>query len=368
MRELNPAIRQDLDRRFAFGIRRLLRRSREAREAGEAAGGAIGSPGSGVGSPSSLGSPARSIASPVASPQPTAESPPAVGGLALDGRGGGDYTRSPGMSPMPVAAADADAGGSGALDASGREAEIANIVRRLRAYDQQLRKLGLRDSQIPTLERAPVGQTLFTLGHMLFMLTIALFPSMILNAPVGFAAVAWAKMRQRESLARSDVKLRAYDVVLSEKMKFAVVGVPLLWLLYAGALLTTTSLDVSDVITLVMLAPLASYVGVISVESGMIALRDLRPMLARLTYDKESVEALKAEHFSLRRHVVDEIKRLVESDSVVRELYHMRGELSTSDWERIRVEAKFSGGGGNGMRRSESMPGLSSSGSGTWNE
>ena len=60
-------------------------------------------------------------------------------------------------------------------------------------YDQELRRLGLRDSQVPTLERAPVGATLFTIGHMLVMLMIASVPSIILNAPVGLAALAWSR-------------------------------------------------------------------------------------------------------------------------------------------------------------------------------
>ena len=134
-------------------------------------------------------------------------------------------------------------------------------------------------------------------------------------------------------------------------MKFAVVAVPLLWLSYAGLLLSTTTLHLQDVVTLLMVAPAASYIGVISVESGMIALRDLRPMLARLLFDRERVEALKKEHHSLRRHVIAEIKGLVASDAVVRDMYHMRGELSTYDWERLRVEST------GGMKRSESMPG-----------
>jgi hypothetical protein len=46
---------------------------------------------------------------------------------------------------------------------------------------------------VPTLERAPVGATLFTIGHMFVMLMIASVPSIILNAPVGFAALAWSK-------------------------------------------------------------------------------------------------------------------------------------------------------------------------------
>ena len=172
--------------------------------------------------------------------------------------------------------------------------------------------------QVPSLERAPVMSTLFTLGHMLVMLTISSVPSIILNAPVGLAAIAWAKACQRASLRTSEVKVSGHDVLLSEKMKFAIVGVPLLWLSYAAVLLLATPMRLQNVLTLLMVAPVASYIGVISAESGMIALRDLRPMLMRLFYPSKQVEALKREQLSLRRCVNGEIARLVGSDERVR--------------------------------------------------
>jgi len=61
------------------------------------------------------------------------------------------------------------------------------------------------------------------------MLMIASVPSIILNAPVGLAALAWSKWRQRVALASSTVKRTGHDVLLSEKLKFAVVAVPLVW-------------------------------------------------------------------------------------------------------------------------------------------
>jgi len=124
----------------------------------------------------------------------------------------------------------------------------------------------------------------------------------------------------------------ASDVVLSEKIKFALVAVPALWLTYAVIALVATPLHLQDVLTLLMVAPGASYIGVISAESGMIDLRDLyprrasnpggafpgvaspllartshvrvpvgrRPMLARLFYDARAVESLKGEQRDLQ--------------------------------------------------------------------
>lgn len=294
LEELEPEVRMDLDRRFAFGMQRLLQRY------------------------------------------------PSV---AADARQPSWFrSRSTNKDQgKAVGVAGATDAGDGEGDSTARSLELAELVRRLRAYERELRRLGLRDSQVASLQRAPIGATLFILGHMLTMLTIALLPTVVLNAPVGLTAIVWARWKQRAALRRSEVKLNAFDVLLSEQMRFAVVAVPLLWMAYAVALRMLTPLLAQDVLTLLMAAPLASYVGVVSVESGMIALHDLRPMLARLMYDVKRVEALKAEQGALRDRVHGEIMRLVESDEVVAELYHMHGQLSTTDWERVRKRQSHEG-------------------------
>ena len=294
--ELDPAVRQDLDRRFAFGFQLLLKRHPKvmsAMAAGEAS--ANGSAGS------------------------------AVGGAGTQDDAGN------------VASGDTDTGGD-----SARARELSRLMHRLRNYDRELKRLNLRDSQVTSLERAPIGATLFTLGHMVVMLLVALTPSLVLNAPVGLAAMAWARWRQTAALAKSDVKLRGFDVVLSEKLKFALVAVPLLWLSYAALLSYATPLSRQDVVTLLMFAPIASYIGVVSVESGMIALHDLRPMLARLMFDAKRVEALKREQKELRDCVHAEIRHLVESDETISKMYHTQGTLTTDDWERLRSPSKRS--------------------------
>ena len=152
--ELDPAVRQDLDRRFAFGFQLLLKRHPEvmrAVAAGEAAG--IGSAGS------------------------------AVGGAGTQDDAGN------------VASGDTDTGGD-----SARARELSRLMHRLRNYDRELKRLNLRDSQVTSLERAPIGATLFTLGHMVVMLLVALTPSLVLNAPVGLAAMAWRAGGRRPPL------------------------------------------------------------------------------------------------------------------------------------------------------------------------
>lgn len=46
--------------------------------------------------------------------------------------------------------------------------------------------------------------------------------------------------------------------------------------------------------------------------------------------------ALKREQEDLRSRVHAEVRRLVDSDAAVNELFHMEKPLDASDWERIR--------------------------------
>ena len=111
--KLPPAVRQDLDRRFAFGIKRLV----ETAPLSEKAFPTVAVDGKrfpAVGGDGTVGSPRPLI----------------VPGLAAAMYPGAAYPEG--------------------RDAERRDAELTELVRRLRAYDKELRRLGLRDSQVPT--------------------------------------------------------------------------------------------------------------------------------------------------------------------------------------------------------------------------
>jgi len=344
---LPPAARQDLDRRFAFGIRRMLRQMQN--EPSEGAGAAEDSNAAEDGGVAEdvneeaepLLVVQRAVACAAMAEGPSAPvTAPTLGAEAIH--------VSEDAVQMAAFAAGAvtrqaegkehrSGDGSGSMArAASRERQLREFGRRLCDYDRQLRRLGLRDAQIPSLRRAPVGATLFTLGKLFVMGLVTLLPTVVLNAPVGLAAKAYAVQRQRASLKSSEVKLSAHDVLLSEQMKCAIVGVPLLWLSYAALLLIATPMATQHVLTLLMCAPVASYIGVLSAESGMLSLRDLRPILMRLTFSRADVDALKREQLALRELVSQEIAALVRRDEVVRKLYYTPGELSSTDWERLR--------------------------------
>jgi len=101
-------------------------------------------------------------------------------------------------------------------------------------YQNELEKLGIRDYQVPELkheEDDTVGDTIlrvmrvpFQIMVLLFVMALALVPGLLLNYPVGLMARFRAERRRKKALAESTVKIRGQDVILSEKVMFALLS------------------------------------------------------------------------------------------------------------------------------------------------
>lgn len=98
---------------------------------------------------------------------------------------------------------------------------------------------------------------------------------------VGFAAKYWSFKEAQKDLKNSRVKLAARDVLLSKKIMFSFVAVPVLYLTYGILLLVFTRLQVRTILVLLLCCPIFSYIGVMAVESGMVDFKDLRPAFLR---------------------------------------------------------------------------------------
>jgi len=159
--------------------------------------------------------------------------------------------------------------------------DIENAKLRLAAYQESLDEWGLRDYQVNALD-APFSSQLQTFIHALVVWILASIPSLFLNAPVGFAAHYWAHKEAQKDLKNSRVKLHARDVLLSKKILFSLVAVPVLWVSYALLLYTFSPLSFETVVLFFLGCPVFSYLGVMAVEAGMVDLKDLRPAFLRL--------------------------------------------------------------------------------------
>uniref|UniRef100_A0AAV1VGP2 Phospholipid/glycerol acyltransferase domain-containing protein n=1 Tax=Peronospora matthiolae TaxID=2874970 RepID=A0AAV1VGP2_9STRA len=188
--------------------------------------------------------------------------------------------------------------------------DLAGLQHKLDTYYKTLQKMGLKDHQVPYIPWWTIHDVLGSALYGLLILLLASIPSFILNAPVGLLARYVANTAQKKALEGSKVKVLARDVILSKKIQFSIVAVPLLWFIYLVAAVAFTSWYWSSIMLLMVSLPVFSFFGVRSVEAGMIELKTVRPLFYRLlpTY-KATQDELPRQRAELQKEVRDFVKK-----------------------------------------------------------
>lgn len=207
--------------------------------------------------------------------------------------------------------------------------DLLALRKRLEDYQDTLDHWGLKDYQLlPSCSEVSYAKTLYTFFHGAAVILLATIPSVVLNFPVGFAANFWAYREARKDLLASRVKLNAKDVLLSKKIVFSLVAVPLLWLTYAVLLLLFSGFETRTVIVILLCCPIFSYIGIMAVEQSMIDIKDLRPAFLRLLPEFRKVAPKLPQ---MRHELALEVRR------ITRKYGPDLGSVYTdksSDWER----------------------------------
>lgn len=185
-------------------------------------------------------------------------------------------------------------------------AELDALNRNISSYRDALRLLGLKDYQVRHIQTSPTAKVLGTIAHMLLVMLASSVPNLLLNMPVGIYARLAADKHQIEALRKSNVKLKASDVRMSKMIVICVVGVPVLWLCYA-LLMLLTGFGLQLVLLFLIGCPLMSYLGVIAAESGMVDLKDLRPVLLRLFVNHDEMLKL----IERRQRLQEDVRNMV---------------------------------------------------------
>jgi glycerol-3-phosphate O-acyltransferase/dihydroxyacetone phosphate acyltransferase len=185
--------------------------------------------------------------------------------------------------------------------------ELVSLQMKLRAYERELDACGLKDYQVNNME-IPYRKLLYTFVHGLVVLSLAFIPSMFLNAPVGLLASRYAVKEAQAALEASRVKVKGLDVLMSKRIVFCLVAVPILWVTYALILLIFSTLQSKTVLVLFLSMPVFSYFGITAVEAYMVDIRDLWPAFIRLlpSFRKKANElpAMRAELQKELREIV----------------------------------------------------------------
>ncbi|TYZ66258.1 hypothetical protein PybrP1_008190 [[Pythium] brassicae (nom. inval.)] len=161
-------------------------------------------------------------------------------------------------------------------------ADLAALGQQLDAYNRTLKKMGLKDHQVPFISWWTIHDVLGSALYGFLIFALASIPSFVLNAPVGFLARYVALGEQKKALEGSKVKVAARDVLLSKKIQFSMVAVPALWCVYLLAAIVLTDWYWSSIFLLLLSFPLFSFFGVRSVEAGIIEFKTIRPLFFRL--------------------------------------------------------------------------------------
>ncbi|EED19702.1 glycerol-3-phosphate O-acyltransferase, putative [Talaromyces stipitatus ATCC 10500] len=117
------------------------------------------------------------------------------------------------------------------------EPKVIQLARDVRAYNRQLKALGVQDHQVEwgNVRRRPWSMVLLTLLYRigeLIMLGLGTLPSLALFWPVFVTARAISHSKQRKALANSSVKMDGRDVVGSWKILVAMGFAPALYTWY----------------------------------------------------------------------------------------------------------------------------------------
>jgi len=181
----------------------------------------------------------------------------------------------------------------------------------------------------------------FRIAEVTFLLLVSLIPSLFLNVPVGLVAHWWALWRRKKALAKSKVKIKGMDVMLTEKVLLCIVLVPTLWIFYGLTLWLCTDIDFPKLLLFCYSFPVGAYMGIVTTEAGMIELKDLKPRLIRLfPSSRRRMLKLPSERKKLQRDLRQFIKRVGPSLGDV----YSEKELDWADFQQnLRNERKVVG-------------------------
>lgn len=219
---------------------------------------------------------------------------------------------------------------------------------RLSDYRNELKDLGLKDYQVLGLLEERLDQTpssmeevdgdnvlmslqlAYNIFHKLILIAVSAIPVVFLNLPIGVLAGWYAERRRVKALKKSKVKIKAYDVMLTEKVVFCTVMVPTLWMLYG--LLLSTRLEGATVSLIMLSMPAFAYIGIVVVESGIIDWKDLRPHFMRIS---PSSRQRLAKLPLVRKQLQDDLRAFIRTlGPELGDIYYGKDV----DWTKVQAE------------------------------
>jgi glycerol-3-phosphate O-acyltransferase / dihydroxyacetone phosphate acyltransferase len=231
--------------------------------------------------------------------------------------------------------------------------EWLQLQDRINSYRNELKDLGIKDYQVPALKEEHLDDEIvienvngdnllrflqigYNIAQNLTLILLSAVPMLLLNLPVGILAGLYSERRRKKALANSKVKIKGFDVMLTEKVIFCLVMVPTLWITYGLLLLFFTDWERPTIFLVMMSMPVFAYIGIGVAEAGIIEWYfDIRPYIMRLFPSaRKRLAALPATRTALQSDLRAFIK------SIGPDL----GEIYSStnlDWTKIQEQSKL---------------------------
>lgn len=183
--------------------------------------------------------------------------------------------------------------------------EFQEMRKELEEYMQTLKKLGIRDHQVPQLVWWTVGDLIGRFLYLLVTLALGVIPNVMFNLPIMIVASRFAVKEQQKSLKSSSVKLAARDVVMSYKVIYVLTCIPVLYVFYGSLLWLFTDWSHTSRVLVLLVVPLFAFFGMKASEQGVRAYQDIMPLFRRLVNDEKRKEqdALPAQRARLQRQL-----------------------------------------------------------------
>ncbi len=178
--------------------------------------------------------------------------------------------------------------------------EWLQLQERISAYRNELKDLGIKDYQVPALKEEHLDEEIvienvnsdkllrffqigYNIAQNLTLILVSAVPILLLNLPIRILAGLYSERRRKKALAHSKVKVKGFDVMLTEKVIFCLVMVPTLWITYGLLLIFATDWDRPTIFLAMMSMPIFAYIGIGATEDGIIEWYfDIRPYIMRL--------------------------------------------------------------------------------------
>lgn len=149
------------------------------------------------------------------------------------------------------------------------------------AYMANLKKLRIRDHQVPQIGWWTVGDLIGRSLYLLVTLALGAIPNLMFNLPVIAIASRYAAIEREKSLKSSNVKLTARDVVMSYKVIYVLVCIPCLYMFYGFLLFRYASWRTTSKVLALLILPFFAFLGMKASEQGVKAYKDLVPLFRR---------------------------------------------------------------------------------------